>query len=86
MIQLPRRHFFNALKEIHYNKKRGSQLGGPIYIDGMIPEYRILTQEEINGYVTKDPVQDTIDALNAAIDRLDKIINDMKGQNDGTRN
>lgn len=50
------------------------------------PEYRILTQEEINGYVTKDPVQDTIDSLNAAIDRLDKIINDMKGQTDGTRN
>lgn len=40
-------------------------------------DYRILTQEEINGYTTKDPVQDTIDSLNAAIDRLDKIINDM---------
>ena len=77
MIHLDRRHFFNARNEKHY-KKRGSQMGGP--------EYRILTQEEINGYVTKDPVQDTIDSLNAAIDRLDKIINDMKGQTDGTRN
>lgn len=43
-------------------------------------DYRILTQEEINGYTTKDPVQDTIDSLNAAIDRLDNIINEMKGQ------
>jgi hypothetical protein len=41
------------------------------------PEYRILTQEEINGYETKDPVQDSIDSLNAAIDRLDKIIHEM---------
>ena len=49
------------------------------------PEYRILTQEEINGYVTKDPIQETIDSLNAAIARLDKIINDMKGQTNGTR-
>jgi len=78
MIHLARRHFFNARNEIRWNKKRGSQMGGP--------EYRILTQEEINGYVTKDPVQDTIDSLNAAIDRLDKIINDMKGQTDGTNN
>lgn len=42
------------------------------------PEYRILTQEEINGYVTKDPIQDTIDSLNAAIDRLDNIIKEMQ--------
>jgi hypothetical protein len=49
------------------------------------PEYRILTQEEINGYVTIDPIQESINALNAAIDRLDKIIKDM-GQNNGTTN
>ena len=49
------------------------------------PEYRILTPEEIAGYVTKDPVQETIDSLNAAIDRLDKIINEM-GQNNGNTN
>ncbi len=48
-------------------------------------KYRILTQEEINGYVTRDPMQETIDSLNAAIDRLDQIINDMKGQVNGTR-
>lgn len=29
-------------------------------------------------YPINDPVQDSIDALNAAIDRLDKVINDMK--------
>lgn len=58
MIHLPRRYFFQARNEKHY-KKRGNQMGGPIY--------------PIN-----DPVQDSIDALNAAIDRLDKIINDMK--------
>jgi hypothetical protein len=44
------------------------------------PEYRILTQEEINGYTTRDPIQESIDSLNAAIDRLDKIINKMKGK------
>ena len=43
-------------------------------------DYRILTQEEINGYTTKDPIQESIDSLNAAIDRLDKIINEMKGK------
>lgn len=31
-------------------------------------------------WVPKDTVQETIDSLNAAIDRLDKIINEMKGQ------
>ena len=70
MVYLPRRHFFNAMHEKHY-KKRGKKMGGP--------EYRILTQEEINGYVTKDPVQDAIDSLNAAIDRLDNIIHEMTG-------
>lgn len=78
MIYLPRRHFYNAMFERHYKKKRGSKMGGP--------EYRILTQEEINGYVTKDPMQETIDSLNAAIERLDKIINEMKEQTNGTNN
>lgn len=79
MIHLPRRYFFQAKNERHY-KKRGKKMGGEIYLDGMIP-YRILTQEEINGYVTKDPIQETIDSLNAAIDRLDNIIKTMeKGQ------
>jgi hypothetical protein len=72
MIHLPRRHFFNARNEKHWSKEK--KMGGP--------EYRILTQEEINGYKTIDPVQESIDALNAAIDRLDKIINEM-GQTNG---
>jgi hypothetical protein len=73
MIHLPRRHFFQARNERHYNKEK-LKMGGP--------EYRILTQEEINGYKTINPVQESIDALNAAIDRLDKIINEM-GQTNG---
>ena len=63
-------------------KKRGKQMGGP--------EYRILQPHEIAAFTrgeefTRDPVQESIDTLNAAIDRLDKIINDMKemGQNNG---
>jgi hypothetical protein len=71
MIHLPRRYFFQARNEKHYNKEK-LKMGG---------DYRILTQEEINGYQTKDTVQDTIDSLNAAIDRLDNIIKTMeKGQ------
>ena len=44
-------------------------MGGPIY------------QEFVRGeYPQRDIVQESIDSLNAAIDRLDKIINEMKGQ------
>jgi hypothetical protein len=75
MVHLPRRHFFQSRNEKHWSKEK--KMGGP--------EYRILTQEEINGYKTINPVQESIDALNAAIDRLDKIINEM-GQNNGTNN
>lgn len=39
-------------------------------------EYRILTPEEINGYKTVDAVQESIDSLTAAIDRLDKLIHE----------
>lgn len=64
-------------------------MGGPMYQEFVRGEYdgkyRILTPEEINGYVTKDQVQESIDSLNAAIDRLDKIINEMKEQTNGTR-
>lgn len=64
-------------------------MGGPMYQEFVRGEYdgkyRILTQEEINGYQTVDPVQETINSLNAAIDRLDNIINEMKGQVNGTR-
>jgi len=42
-------------------------------------------EKNMGGYINepiKDPVQESINALNAAIDRLDKIINEM-GQNNG---
>jgi hypothetical protein len=42
-------------------------------------------EKNMGGYINepiKDPVQESIDALNAAIDRLDKIINEM-GQDNG---
>ena len=47
-------------------------MGGPINLDSTL-------------WVSKDTVQDSIDGLNAAIDRLDKIINEMKamGEKDG---
>jgi len=66
MIHLPRRHFFNTRNEIHY-KKRSKTMGGTLNLDS-------------TAWVPKDTVQETIDSLNAAIDRLDKIINEMKGQ------
>jgi hypothetical protein len=42
-------------------------------------------EKNMGGYINepiKDPVQEAIDGINAAIDRLDKIINEM-GQNNG---
>jgi hypothetical protein len=78
MIHLPRRHFFQSRNEKHYNK-RSRAMGGPIYLDGMIPEF-------IRGEVTpQHKIQESIDALNAAITRLDNIINEMKEQTNGTR-
>ena len=72
MIHLPRRYFFQARNEKHY-KKRGKQMGGYINLDGAS---------------NMPSVQESLDSLNAAIDRLDKIINDMieMGQNNGTTN
>ena len=72
MVHLPRRYFFQARNEKRWSKEK--RMGG---------EYRILTQDEINGYTTRDPMQETIDSLNAAIDRLDKTINEMKEQLNG---
>jgi hypothetical protein len=68
MVHLPKRHFFQSKNEKHWSKEK--RMGGP--------EYRILTPEEIAGYVTVDPVQETIDSLNAAIARLDGIIKEMQ--------
>jgi hypothetical protein len=79
-----RRYFHQAMNEIHYNKKRERKnMGGP--------EYRILQPHEIAAFTrgeesTRQTVQDSIDSLNAAIDRLDKIINEMKEQTDGNTN
>ena len=70
MIHLPRRHFFQARNERHYNKEK--KMGGPIYLDGMNPEF-------IRGEVPlRHTVQETIDSLNKAIDRLDGIIKEMQ--------
>ena len=53
---------------MRYNKNREINMGGQ--------EYRILTPEEINGHKTVDVVQESIDSLTAAIDRLDKLIHE----------
>lgn len=74
MIHLPRRHFFNLRNEIRWTKEK-RQMGGP--------EYRVLQPHEIAAFTrgeesTRDPVQESIDTLNAAIDRLDGIIKEMQ--------
>jgi uncharacterized protein YqhQ len=61
MTRLPRRHFFQARNEIHYNKE--NKMENIEFVRGEIP----LTHK----------VQESIDTLNAAIDRLDQIIKDM---------
>ena len=73
MIHLPRRHFFNLRNERQWSKEK--RMGGP--------EYRILAPHEIAAFTrgeesTKNSVQDSIDTLNAAIDRLDGIIKEMQ--------
>jgi hypothetical protein len=76
MIHLPRRHFFNARNEIRWNKER-KVMGGSPY----------MSSEFIRGEVPlRHTVQETIDSLNAAIDRLNKIIDEMKEQTNGTNN
>lgn len=59
---MPRRYFHKYMNDKHYNKER--KMGGPLNLDS-------------TAWVPKDTVQDTIDSLNAAIDRLDKVIKDM---------
>ena len=61
MTRLPRRHFFQARNEKHYNKE--NKMENIEFVRGEIP----LTHK----------VQESIDTLNAAIDRLDQIIKDM---------
>ena len=62
MTRLPRRHFFQARNEKHYNKERNME--NTEFIRGEFPMRHI--------------VQESIDALNAAVDRLDAIINEMQ--------
>jgi hypothetical protein len=65
--------------EIRWTKEK-KRMGGPVYLDGMNPEF-------IRGEVPlRHTIQETIDSLNAAIDRLDNIINEMKEQTNGTNN
>ncbi len=52
---------------------------GGISLDGLRSDYM---REQ---FTPEHKIQESIDALNAAIERLDKIINEM-GQNNGTNN
>jgi hypothetical protein len=68
------------MNEKHYSKNRGKAMGGYIGLESDKSEY-------IRGQFTPEhKMQESIDALNAAISRLDKIINDMKGQANGNNN
>ena len=58
-----RRYFFNARNEMHYNRKWGKTMGG-MNLDS-------------TSKVPKDLVKESIDSLDAAIDRLDKLIHEM---------
>jgi hypothetical protein len=70
------------MNDKHFNKKWSKQMGGYTNLDGVSDGW-------IRGQVTPEhKVQEAVDSLNAAIDRLDAIINEMKemGQNNGTNN
>jgi hypothetical protein len=72
-----RRYFHKYANDKHYNRRWEKNMGGP--------EYRILNPTEIAAFTRgeesqRHTVQDSIDSLNAAIDRLDKIINEMREQ------
>lgn len=75
MSGMPRRHFLNEYNnQRHYNKKWSKEM--VIDLDGVGTDY-------IRGYnrgqaVPQHTVQETIDSLNAAIDRLDSIIKNMQ--------
>lgn len=68
-----RRYFFKARNEMHYNKKRGQAMGGYIGLESDKSEF-------VRGQVTpQHAVQEAIDGLNAATNRLDKLIREMQG-------
>jgi hypothetical protein len=71
------------MNDKHFNKKWSKQMGG-INMDSVGSDY-------IRGYnrgqaVPQHIVQESIDSLNAAIDRLDQIINQMREQTNGNNN
>ena len=69
---MARRYFHRYMKDKHYNKKWSKQMGGYIGLESDKSEY-------IRGQFTPEhKMQESIDSLNAAIARLDKIINEMK--------
>jgi len=71
-----RRYFHKYMNDKHYNKEWGKNMGG-ISLDGVSSEW-------VRGQVTPEhKVQEAVDSLNAAIDRLDAIINEMKEQTNG---
>ena len=74
-----RRYFHRYMNDKHFNKKWSKQVGGYIGLESDKSEF-------IRGQFTPEhKIQESIDALNAAITRLDKIINEMKEQTNGTR-
>jgi len=69
-----RRYFHRHMNDKHFNKKWRKQMGGYIGLESDKSEY-------IRGQFTPEhKMQESIDSLNAAIARLDKIINEMKEQ------
>ena len=62
------------MNDKHYNKKWRKQMGGYIGLESDKSEW-------LRGQVTPEhKIQESIDSLNAAIARLDNIINEMKEQ------
>jgi hypothetical protein len=61
------------MNDKHYNKNRGSKMGGYIGLESDKSEF-------IRGQVAPEhKVQEAVDSLNAAINRLDKLIHEMTG-------
>jgi len=66
-----RRYFFKHMNDKHYNKKWSKQMGGYIGLESD-------KSEHIRGQVTPQHIiQESIDSLNRAIERLDGIIREM---------
>jgi hypothetical protein len=64
-----RRYFHRYMNDKHYNKKWRKEMGGRTYMD----------EGFVRGEVpVTHTIQDSIDTLNAAIDRLDGIIKEMQ--------